>query len=56
MSLSSFSNQFGKDFWELFPEETAGLIHRGLLEHEGERIKLTPIGFDLSNLVFAEYV
>jgi hypothetical protein len=40
----------------MYKEETDGLIERGLLAHEGEILKLTPLGLDLSNRVFMEYV
>jgi oxygen-independent coproporphyrinogen-3 oxidase len=56
INLVTFSILFGKDFWQLYGEETNKLIERGLLEHEGSILRLTPLGLDLSNQVFSEYV
>jgi len=56
IELSRFRAEFGKDFWELFGEETEGLIGRGLLEQNGDALRLTPLGLDLANTVFSEYV
>jgi oxygen-independent coproporphyrinogen-3 oxidase len=56
INLVAFSILFGKDFWQLYGEETKKLIERGLLEHEGSILRLTSLGLDLSNQVFSEYV
>ncbi|MDR1068720.1 MAG: radical SAM family heme chaperone HemW [Clostridiales Family XIII bacterium] len=56
IDLRTFGRVFGRDFWDMYKEETDGLIERGLLAHEGEILKLTPLGLDLSNRVFMEYV
>ena len=56
IELSRFSEEFGRDFWELYGEETEKLIGRGLLEHSGDTLRLTPLGLDLANTVFSEYV
>jgi oxygen-independent coproporphyrinogen-3 oxidase len=56
IDLRSFGNTFGRDFWELYKEETDNLIERGLLEKDGEILRLTALGLDLSNRVFQEYV
>ena len=54
--LSDFSSCFGRDFWELYGEETKKLISSGLLEHIGDELRLTELGLDLANNVFSEYV
>jgi oxygen-independent coproporphyrinogen-3 oxidase len=54
--LSDFHSSFGRDFWELYGEETEKLIRRGLLEHDGDELRLTALGLDLANNVFSEYV
>ena len=54
--LSDFNSCFGRDFWELYGEETNKLISRGLLEHTGDELRLTDLGLDLANNVFSEYV
>jgi len=56
IELSRFGEEFGRDFWELYGEETEKLIGRGLLEKSGDRLRLTSLGFDLANTVFSEYV
>ena len=56
IELSRFSEEFGKDFWELYGDETQKLIGRGLLEQSGDALRLTPLGLDLANTVFSEYV
>jgi len=56
IELSRFQTEFGKDFWELYGEETKQLIKRGLLEHNGDALRLTSLGLDLANTVFSEYV
>jgi len=56
IELSRFNACFGKDFWEIYGEETEKLIGRGLLEKSGDALKLTPLGLDLANNVFREYV
>jgi oxygen-independent coproporphyrinogen-3 oxidase len=56
IDLARFRASFGKDFWELYGEETAGLIRRGLLEHSGDVLRLTALGLDLANNVFREYI
>lgn len=56
IDLRLFEQRFGKSFNELFQSETDGLIARGLLVQQADRLRLTPLGLDLSNKVFAEYV
>jgi oxygen-independent coproporphyrinogen-3 oxidase len=56
ISLSEFARKFGEDFMQLYAEETENLIERRLLAIEGDRLRLTPLGLDLSNVVFREFV
>ena len=56
IELSDFRSRFGRDFWELYGEETKKLIGRGLLEHRGDALRLTALGLDVANTVFSEYV
>ncbi|MCL2111075.1 MAG: radical SAM family heme chaperone HemW [Clostridiales bacterium] len=56
IELSRFNSCFGRDFWELYGEETNRLIGRGLLEKSGDALRLTSLGLDLANSVFREYV
>jgi oxygen-independent coproporphyrinogen-3 oxidase len=56
ISLSDFALRFGEDFYSLYSTETENLIERRLLKREGDMLKLTPLGLDLSNIVFREFV
>jgi oxygen-independent coproporphyrinogen-3 oxidase len=56
ISLSDFSDRFGEDFMKIFAVETEGLIERKLLMREGDKLNLTALGLDLSNVVFREFV
>ena len=56
IELSSFTSRFGKNFWDLYGEETKMLIGRGLLEENSGSLRLTSRGLDVANIVFREYV
>jgi len=56
IELSHFNATFGRDFGDLYGEETEKLIGRGLLERNGDILRLTSLGLDLANTVFLEYV
>lgn len=56
ISLKAFENTFGKKFLDLYGQETEEMINRGLLEQNGDNLRLTELGIDLSNQVFVEYV
>ena len=56
IELERFRAEFGRDFWELYGEETEKLIGRGLLEQSAGSLRLTSLGLDLANTVFSEYV
>ncbi|MDR1496100.1 MAG: radical SAM family heme chaperone HemW [Clostridiales Family XIII bacterium] len=56
ISLSDFSTRFGEDFMNLYAHETENLIERKLLTREGDKLRLTALGLDLSNVVFREFV
>ena len=56
INLEAFKAQFGKSFWDVYEDETKHLINRGLLEENEDMLRLTPLGLDLSNQVFMEYV
>ncbi|MDR0596558.1 MAG: radical SAM family heme chaperone HemW, partial [Clostridiales Family XIII bacterium] len=50
ISLSDFERKFGVDFLQLYAEETENLIGRKLLTRDGDKLRLTPLGLDLSNV------
>jgi len=56
ISLSDFFRKFGEDFMKLYAEETEDLIARRLLTRDGDKLRLTALGLDLSNVVFREFV
>jgi oxygen-independent coproporphyrinogen-3 oxidase len=56
ISLSDFRGRFGEDFMHIYAEETEGLIERKLLTRDGDKLRLTALGLDLSNVVFREFV
>jgi oxygen-independent coproporphyrinogen-3 oxidase len=56
IDLGDFSERFGVDFMSLYAEETENLISRKLLTRDGNNLRLTQLGLDLSNIVFREFV
>lgn len=54
-SISDFEKTFGTDFFNVYDPKFIDKF-KGLLEYEGERLRLTPEGFDVSNQVMAEFV
>ena len=51
-----FGELFGKSFDELYGEITARQIAQGLMVRDGNRVRLTDIGIDISNTVMAQYM
>jgi oxygen-independent coproporphyrinogen-3 oxidase len=51
-----FLDKFDKNIFEVYGAELNDLINRGLLERDAERIRLTPIGLDVANRVFGEFL
>ena len=39
-----------------FEAQIEKLINNGLLERNGSNVKLTAVGLDLANIVFAEFI
>lgn len=56
ISKTDFFNCFGKTFDEVYGNVASGLIKDGLLLDDGENIKLTEYGIDISNRVMAEFL
>ncbi len=52
----NFRRRFGQDLLEIHGEEIEELIELGLMEMEGERVKLTPRGRLLGNEVFQRFL
>ncbi|HVO79583.1 MAG TPA: radical SAM family heme chaperone HemW [Terriglobales bacterium] len=56
VDMQEVAERFGRDAAEAFCGAIAENVRSGLLEHEGERIRLTPRGRLLSNEVFESFL
>lgn len=56
VSLFDFAEEFGEDTIEWFDEAILQNIADGLLEQEGEWLRLTQKGIDVSNYVFERFI
>lgn len=56
VSLFDFVEQFGEDTITWFEEAITQNIREGLLEQQGEWLRLTDKGIDVSNVVFARFL
>lgn len=56
VSKKHFFKTFGKKFTDVYPDISEKLIREGLLVQEGDRLKLTELGLDVSNRVMAEFL
>jgi len=56
VSISDFQNRFGRALMRVFGPTIDGFIRDGLLTLDGDRLRLTPRGVDISNIVFAEFL
>ena len=56
VSKKRFFKTFGKKFTDVYPGISEKLIREGLLVQEGDRLKLTELGLDVSNRVMAEFL
>lgn len=56
VSLFTFVEEYGEDTIAVFEEAIAQNIADGLLEQEGEWLRLTPKGIDVSNYVFERFI
>lgn len=51
-----FFKRFKKDIYDIYKSEIDNLIKKGLIIDDGEFIKLTDKGIDISNQVFADFL
>ena len=51
-----FRRNFGKTVEDIYGKQIRSFLEKGLLEREGKRLKLTPRGIDVSNVVFAAFL
>lgn len=56
VSKKHFFKTFGKKFTDVYPGISEKQIREGLLVQEGDRLKLTELGLDVSNRVMAEFL
>lgn len=56
ISKRGFEEKFGVVYETVLGPPTARLLHRGLIETDGDRIRLTKLGIDVSNQVFSEFL
>ena len=53
---TAFKERFGKDIYELYKDKIDSLVEEGLLQDDGNSIKLTYKGEDLANIVWQEFI
>ena len=56
VSDMDFAEKFGRSFTEVYPDQIRQLVHDGLLEQKGDRLRLTRRGLDLANIVFEAFI
>ncbi len=56
VSIQAFKNKFGDNPIYLYKDELNKLVQEGLVEIDGDAIRLTEKGLDLANLVWEEFV
>ncbi len=56
IDADEFEKRFGENIFKLFARQFDRLLKRGLLESDGKLIKLSPLGLDLANQVFLEFI
>lgn len=56
ISKKEFRKQFGKTFEAVYAESSQKLISQGLLEIEGDHVRLSERGLDFSNQAMAEFL
>lgn len=56
ISIAEFKKNFGQALYDVFGEQIKKNINANLLSQQGDRLKLTARGLDISNRVFAEFL
>lgn len=56
VDLGEFRQYFGKNAEEIYGKQMGKFMEQGFLEREGRRLKLTPRGIDVSNVIFAAFL
>lgn len=56
VSVRDFEKEFGEDFQVVYGKITSKHIEDGLLVRDGDNIRLTNLGLDVSNMVMSSYI
>lgn len=56
ISKTEFYQSFGKEYMQVYQTVHHKMISQGLLEEEGDRVRLTKQGIDVSNYVMGEFM
>ncbi|MCR4435429.1 MAG: radical SAM family heme chaperone HemW [Clostridiales bacterium] len=56
IAANEFKLRFGTDIFSLYGKQLHQLSGRGLIQWDGERIRLTNLGLDVANQVFVEFI
>lgn len=56
INCKDFSDRFAKNIHQVYGSEIKDLVAGGLLLQQGDRLRLTPLGIDLSNIVFGAFI
>ncbi|MBO7530562.1 MAG: coproporphyrinogen III oxidase, partial [Lachnospiraceae bacterium] len=56
VSVSGFENRFKTGMFDVYGKEIGRFVQDGLLEHTGDRIKLSEKGLDLANFVMRAFI
>jgi len=56
IKIHEFAERFGHDITDIFGAQLEKFAVQNLLNIDAEKIKLTPSGIDLSNIIFAEFL
>jgi oxygen-independent coproporphyrinogen III oxidase len=55
VSLKAFSARFGKDIQELYPQ-ISGWVSEGLMEIQGDHLRLSRRGLLVANSIFIHFI
>lgn len=56
ISIKNFEQEFSQDFNEIYGDITKKHIEDGLLIQNGDNVRLTELGLDVSNMVMSSYI
>ncbi len=56
ISKEAFAECFGVEYESVYGEVTGELVEKGLILEDGDTVKLTELGVDVSNVVLAEFL